>query len=108
MIWTDRDISALVGKVLAAMPKADPLPFPVPIPTYSASYAPKRRWAARKRVWELTGGRCAYCHAPLDSKFEVDHVVPRFMGGPDRKVNMLPCCYGCNVQKGGGLPRVAA
>lgn len=107
--WTDDRITVIVAKVLAAVPQAPPIPYPVPLPTSTVgSYAPQRKWSARKRIWEITGGYCAYCHNPLDSAFEVDHVVPRFLGGPDRKINMLPACYSCNIQKGAGLPRVAA
>jgi hypothetical protein len=102
-VWADAEIAALVQRVLSAMPPREAIPFP--------DWFNGRRQAtvAQKRtVWLKTSGYCAYCWEALGPGFEIDHVVPRFMGGPDRQVNMLPCCYRCNVEKGGGLPRMAA
>ena len=109
MRWTDDQVVAVVREVLADLPPASPRPYPIAKPDLlpGGGYGPHRRWASRKLIWEITGGWCAYCAAALDSKFEVEHVVPRCLGGPDRKINMLPSCYPCNVQKGRKLPRRA-
>lgn len=104
--WSDDAIAVLVADVLAQMPKNPELPFNEPKPNAVCSKAQRAWYSMRKRMWEKTGGYCSYCHRPLPTNWEVDHVVPRFQGGPDRVVNKLPCCYRCNVEKGGGLPRV--
>jgi hypothetical protein len=57
----------------------------------------------RKKVLELTGGRCAYCDAVLEGvPFEVEHVVPRVNGGPDHISNYVPSCSACNAKKSTG------
>ncbi len=63
----------------------------------------------RERVWAMTGGKCFYCHVELlkDSTcegnprhvFEVDHLVPKSLGGPDHLANFVPACAGCNGEK---------
>jgi|GEM_PF-3697871 len=61
----------------------------------------------RREVWNMTGGKCAYCDKPVtvdgtDTSAEtmcVEHVVPRTAGGPDNIANFVPACMGCNSAK---------
>lgn len=60
----------------------------------------------RKQVFNLTGGKCAYCDTQLvesggeQDQFCVEHVVPASMGGPNHLVNYVPSCRSCNNSKG--------
>lgn len=53
----------------------------------------------RRRVLEMTGGRCAYCDAQLGGDFHIEHVVSKAAGGPDHLANYVPACGPCNSQK---------
>lgn len=67
---------------------------------------PKHNSAIRKQVWDLTGGKCAYCETDLAPEgngslsFVVEHVVPTSQGGPDNLANYVPACMSCNTSKG--------
>jgi len=55
----------------------------------------------RKRVYEKTGGRCAYCGYRIQiGAMQVDHVKPLAHGGKDTESNMFPACRSCNHRKG--------
>lgn len=64
---------------------------------------PKRRRLSmdeRRAVYDLTGGRCAYCGEKIAFEdMQVDHVVPLRKGGADTLENMLPACRSCNHYK---------
>ena len=61
----------------------------------------------RQAVWNLTGGKCAYCFAELmpdtsggrEAAFCIEHVVPKSKGGPDHLANYVPACFSCNASK---------
>jgi hypothetical protein len=42
---------------------------------------------------------CVYCGV-TDTRLEVEHVVPRSMGGSDRVSNLVIACHPCNQAKG--------
>lgn len=47
--------------------------------------------------------RCEYCRAPesvFNFPFEVEHVVPLSLSGPDEPTNLALACRSCNVRKG--------
>jgi len=73
-----------------------------------ADIHPKHKPEVRRAVWDLTGGRCAYCDAALKpdgcdgGSFVVEHVVPVSSGGPDNLANYVPACGGCNTGKSNG------
>lgn len=68
--------------------------------------------SVRDRLWDVQGGRCAYCLRNLtrgilkadgsvpDSSATVDHVHPRSRGGTSERSNLVLACYGCNQRKG--------
>lgn len=58
--------------------------------------------AERRTVYNMTGGKCAYCGTPMSfSDMQVDHVVPLHQGGADEPFNMFPACRSCNHYKRG-------
>lgn len=58
----------------------------------------------RKRIYEMFGGKCAYCGGDLDfNSFHVDHVLPKCKGGKDSQ-NRFPSCPTCNMGKGTRTP----
>lgn len=47
--------------------------------------------------------RCEYCRAPerlFNKELEVEHIIPRVLGGPDEPDNLALCCRRCNGSKG--------
>ena len=55
----------------------------------------------RRRIYDKTNGRCAYCGCELTMKsMQIDHVIPRASGGGDDEDNLLPACRSCNHRKG--------
>lgn len=61
-------------------------------------------------VYDKTGGYCHYCGKKLAWKnygqvgercaWEVDHSVPKVLGGTDYLRNLWPACISCNRSKG--------
>ncbi len=49
----------------------------------------------RKRVRDITGGRCHVCGDKLGRRWQADHVVAVKLGGDSDK-NFLPICKTCN------------
>jgi 5-methylcytosine-specific restriction endonuclease McrA len=50
---------------------------------------------------------CEYCHAPelvFNFPFEVEHIVPRSLGGADAEFNLALACRSCNLRKGTSCP----
>jgi 5-methylcytosine-specific restriction endonuclease McrA len=45
---------------------------------------------------------CEYCHSPerlSASRFSIDHVIPKSMGGPDDIENLALACRRCNERR---------
>lgn len=56
--------------------------------------------AQRMRVYEMYGGRCAYCGKKIRYEdMQVDHMVPLNNGGSDTEDNYVPACRMCNHYK---------
>ncbi len=58
---------------------------------------------ARLRVAAYYRNRCAYCHAAASlilGLVEVEHIVPRILGGTDDDDNLCLACRFCNLHKG--------
>ena len=61
----------------------------------------KARRTKRQRVWDRSGGMCAYCGMPLSVRdMTMDHVVPKSRGGESRVSNLVASCSRCNRLKG--------
>lgn len=48
---------------------------------------------------------CQYCGTSRD--LTIDHVTPRWMGGPHTWDNLVACCRRCNLKKGDKTPKQA-
>ena len=53
----------------------------------------------RQYLLEKFQRRCAYC-GKTDTQFEVEHIVPKALGGGDRVSNLALACHNCNQAKG--------
>lgn len=61
----------------------------------------KREKTTRERLWEETSGHCVYCGHPVSlEQMEVDHIVPRSLGGDNSFDNKVCACPQCNAAKG--------
>jgi hypothetical protein len=52
---------------------------------------------------DRAGHRCEYCHAPelvFNVPFEVEHIIPIFLGSNDAESNLALACRSCNLRKG--------
>lgn len=63
-------------------------------------------WSALRRLGAVYvcaivyrgAGLCAWCGVELAvGTWQIDHVVPRCLGGPDSAENLVPSCSSCNV-----------
>jgi 5-methylcytosine-specific restriction endonuclease McrA len=51
-------------------------------------------------VWNKYGKRCAYCGKAIKYKeMQVDHIIPKNIGGTDDITNLNPSCRRCNHYK---------
>lgn len=56
----------------------------------------------REQVLERHGYRCVYCGEQFDAvELTLDHVQPIMRGGDHSEGNLVACCVGCNLEKGG-------
>jgi hypothetical protein len=54
----------------------------------------------RQAVYNKFGGHCAYCGNEIEIKdMQVDHVIPKRIGGMDDINNLNPACRRCNHYK---------
>jgi 5-methylcytosine-specific restriction endonuclease McrA len=53
----------------------------------------------REYLLEKWGRQCIYCHAK-NIPLQIDHIVPRSLGGSDRVDNLTLACSPCNQKKG--------
>ncbi|MBV9489930.1 MAG: HNH endonuclease [Verrucomicrobia bacterium] len=56
----------------------------------------------RQAVRERAGRRCEYCGAPEEvtgSRYLIDHILPRSLGGTDDLRNLALACSTCNLAK---------
>lgn len=52
------------------------------------------------QVYLKTDGHCAYCGESLeDTKWHVEHMMPKSRGGDSDLSNLLPACEKCNLRK---------
>jgi hypothetical protein len=57
---------------------------------------------AKQRVRQRANGLCEYCHSPekiSTSRFTIDHIYPRSLGGSDDLENLALACSRCNQRR---------
>ncbi|MCP4318667.1 MAG: HNH endonuclease [Hyphomicrobiales bacterium] len=71
------------------------------------SYVKPSRYPAftRFNVFLRDRFKCQYCGTERDLTF--DHVIPRRYGGETTWENIVAACSGCNLKKGGKMPKDA-
>jgi uncharacterized protein (TIGR02646 family) len=58
------------------------------------------RTMIRQTVFDKFDGHCAYCGKEITLKeMQVEHFIPRNMGGTNNFVNLFPSCRRCNFYK---------
>jgi 5-methylcytosine-specific restriction endonuclease McrA len=63
---------------------------------------------SRVNVFARDGFTCQYCgRAPHRSELNLDHVIPRSLGGKTTWENVVCSCVDCNRRKGGRTPHQA-
>jgi 5-methylcytosine-specific restriction endonuclease McrA len=63
---------------------------------------------SRLNVFSRDAFTCQYCNGrPVRSELNLDHVIPRSLGGKSTWENVVCCCVECNRLKGGRTPRQA-
>lgn len=59
----------------------------------------------RAVLMKVQKGRCGYCRTKLEpGKIHIDHVMPRALGGSNRRSNLQLLCEACNLSKGAKHP----
>jgi hypothetical protein len=62
----------------------------------------------RQRVRDKSNNRCGYCLSPqryVMGKLEIEHIIPRALGGTDDESNLWLSCSLCNRYKGSQIER---
>lgn len=60
---------------------------------------------SRQNIYLRDNFRCQYCGVRVSSQeLNLDHVIPRSVGGKTCWENIVTCCVSCNVRKGGNTP----
>lgn len=63
---------------------------------------------SRQNIYLRDNFRCQYCRVRVSSQeLNLDHVIPRALGGKTCWENIVTCCVPCNVRKGGNTPEAA-
>ena len=85
------------------------IPVPRVIVLSSFDRVPKRHLRySRVNVFARDKFTCQYCGAkPHRSQLNLDHVIPRSLGGKTTWENVVCSCVDCNRRKGGRTPRQA-
>lgn len=54
----------------------------------------------RQKIYEKYNGHCAYCGSAISLKeMQIDHIIPKRLGGTDDIENLNPSCGICNHYK---------
>ena len=62
-----------------------------------------RRWTeTRKRIYVRDQGVCGLCQRAIEGAWQVDHIVPRVMGGGHDDGNLRLTHPACNLKRGDG------
>lgn len=76
--------------------------------TYHVKWQPKRIRFNRYALLRRDNFTCCYCGlALLPHEATIDHVIPKYSGGPNNWLNCVTCCKQCNLFKGNRTPEKA-
>lgn len=93
-IWTDS-----IGELFEARQGGvTPISPPYKVASEGRGYSPEF-YRNRSALLLKHDGRCFYCNQESEF-FEVDHVMPVALGGPDSADNLVVACRACNRSKG--------
>ena len=51
----------------------------------------------KKRIHDLEGNICRVCRNERSTN--IDHILPKALGGSNRRLNLQPICYSCHAAK---------
>ncbi len=85
------------------------IPVPRVVVLVAHTHLPHQRVRfSRLNVYTRDDGTCQYCGRSLPrSELNLDHVVPRALGGTTSWENVVCSCVRCNLRKGGRTPEQA-
>lgn len=64
---------------------------------------------SRQNIYARDQNTCQYCGKRFSrSELNLDHIVPRRLGGRTTWENVVCCCLPCNLRKGGRTPEQAS
>ena len=59
----------------------------------------------RKNIYQRDKNTCQYCGRKFDiANLNIDHVIPKVLGGKSVWTNVVCSCMNCNLRKGGRTP----
>ena len=59
----------------------------------------------RKNIYQRDKNICQYCGHKFDiTELNIDHIIPKVLGGKSMWVNVVCSCVNCNLRKGGRTP----
>ena len=62
----------------------------------------------RKNIYQRDKNICQYCGKKFDlMNLNIDHVIPKVLGGKSVWTNVVCSCMNCNLRKGGRTPQQA-
>lgn len=61
-------------------------------------------WSIRHRLYTAQLGKCFWCVRELGEHWQVDHHIPRALGGSKGFTNLRALCISCNQRKGRLMP----
>ena len=62
--------------------------------------------ATRRRIYARDGGICGWCYKPVAwDDFDLDHVVPRVLGGGNEDANLTTSHKRCNRGRSANVTR---
>jgi 5-methylcytosine-specific restriction endonuclease McrA len=102
------DLAAAVGDDIVSTPRRR-IRVPRVILLVAYEHLPKARVRfSRLNIYARDANTCQYCGKKLPrNELNLDHVVPRSLGGVTSWENVVCSCVPCNLRKGGRTPHEA-
>lgn len=105
--WTALSEAAEGGDVVRTTSRAIRVPRVILLQIYDRMPTAKVRFS-RLNIYTRDDNTCQYCGAKLPrTHLNLDHVVPRALGGRTTWENVVCCCVPCNLKKGPRTPAQA-